>query len=527
MALGRNWRRRDFLKTVTLGPAAAAAATGSPATASAAAPAPRAASISAPLPPGDTLTVDPAPCFELSPYLYMQFMEPLGVTDTSVDAAWDFVHDRWREDVVETTRRLAPTLLRWGGCFSSYYRWREGVGPLAARPPMINYLWGGIYNNQVGTREFVEFCRAVGADPLIVVNFESDGRAYWANPPKGGPRSGNAEEAAAWVDYCNNVGNPERLGHGRPEPFGVKLWQIGNETSYDVGFDVETAGRKTLEFARAMKRADPGIRLIGWGDSGWAERMAEIAGEELDYLAFHNGFGPGGDDSPLRGLEYRRDPDRTWAYLLKAAAAQEAKIAELRSGVAKSGLPLALTECHFGLPGRNRNEVLSTWAAGVAYAAVMNVHERNGDVLKISTLADFCGTRWMNNAIMVPVPEGRPFLMPVAMMTMLYRKHAGTHGVRSSGAPAGLDVAASRAGNRVFIHVVNTERRRPISARLAVTGMRIRAGRAHWFAPEPELEIIEHREDYAAPRERDIDAREPWVFPAASVSALELDVEPA
>lgn len=33
--------------------------------------------------------------FELSPYLYMQFVEPLGTTDSSVDAAWDFTTDRW------------------------------------------------------------------------------------------------------------------------------------------------------------------------------------------------------------------------------------------------------------------------------------------------------------------------------------------------------------------------------------------------------------------------------------------------
>jgi alpha-L-arabinofuranosidase len=38
---------------------------------------------------GSTILVDPKPLFELSPYLYMQFMEPLGATDGSVEAAWD------------------------------------------------------------------------------------------------------------------------------------------------------------------------------------------------------------------------------------------------------------------------------------------------------------------------------------------------------------------------------------------------------------------------------------------------------
>ena len=82
---------------------------------------------------GGTIAVDPAPAFELSPYLYMQFMEPLGATDGSVEAAWDHVRGAWREDVVEVTKELAPPMMRWGGIFADYYRWREGVGPRNAR----------------------------------------------------------------------------------------------------------------------------------------------------------------------------------------------------------------------------------------------------------------------------------------------------------------------------------------------------------------------------------------------------------
>jgi hypothetical protein len=157
----------------------------------------------------------------------------------------------------------------------------------------------------------------------------------------------------------------------------------------------------------------------------------------------------------------------------------------------------------------------------------MNVHERNGDVLKISTLADFCGTRWNNNALMIPVPEGRQYLMPVALMMGLYRKHSGAHGVRVIGAPEGLNVAASRTGDRLFLHVVNARRRRPVEARFAAQGMDIRAGRVSWFALEPELEIIDYRPDQQVPREKTLDPGAPWEFPAASVSAVELDMGPA
>ena len=65
-------------------------------------------------------------------------------------------------------------------------------------------------------------------------------------------------------------------------------------------------------------------------------------------------------DSPLHGIEYRKDPAKTWEYLLKASKAQQATIQSMRERVAKYRIPLALTECHSGLPGRNRSEMSST-----------------------------------------------------------------------------------------------------------------------------------------------------------------------
>src|SRR5437773_2717184 len=162
-------KRRTFLTT------SAAAAAGVAAGAFGAGAAP----IDAQRQDGNAIALDPAPLFELSPYLFMQFMEPLGATDGSVEAAWDHLRDDWREDVVEITRDLGPTMMRWGGIFADFYRWREGVGPRAARPAMLNLLWGGIESNQVGTGEFVDLCRRVGAEPLICVNFESDGRKQY------------------------------------------------------------------------------------------------------------------------------------------------------------------------------------------------------------------------------------------------------------------------------------------------------------------------------------------------------------
>lgn len=474
------------------------------------------------------LIVNPEPRFDLSPYLYMQFMEPLGTTDGSVAAAWDFTRDRWREDVVEVTRELSPSLIRWGGCFVSYYRWKEAVGPRDQRKPILNLCWGGVETNQVGTHEFVDFCRLTGAEPLICVNFESDGRKYWQRSPKGDIRSAGPEEAAEWVRYCNNPDSSERLKHSVEKPYNVRLWQIGNETSYDPnGFDCETAAKRTVAFAKAMRKEDPNIELVGWGDSGWAPRMLQIAGEHLQYIAFHHMFNPDRDlpNSPLRGIEYRKDPAWTWQRLMNACEVHEARIRWMHQRVADYSVALALTECHFALPGRNRCEVLSTWAAGVSNARLLNVHERHGDRLKIATLADFCGTRWQVNAIMIPVPGGKSYMMPVALVMSLYRHHTGSKAVEVSKAPEYLDVTASRSDNRIYLHAVNTRREQPVTAQLAVTGMNIMSGRVFELAADPEFEVMETQSNEIAPAERTLPNNACWTFPPASVSAVELDVQ--
>lgn len=254
--------------------------------------------------------------------------------------------------------------------------------------------------------------------------------------------------------------------------------------------------------------------------------MAEIAGEELQFLAFHNGFGPGSEDSPLRGIEYRKDWAKTWEYFMKAYKMPMGRIQEMRERVAGYDIPLVITEAHFFLPGRNRCEALSTWAAGVSNARMLNVHERNGDLIKIATLADFCGTRWQNNAVIIPTPigSGRAFMMPVAMVMSLYRKHVGKNALKVASFPPDLDVTASITGKRIYLHVVNTNRTQPVSTHLKIDGKKISKGRSYCIALEPNYEVFEYKPEITSPKESALPQDGNWTFPKASVSAVEIDI---
>lgn len=434
--------------------------------------------------------IHPAPSHALTPHLYMQFMEPLGTNDSSVEAAWDHLHDCWQPELIDATRSLAPGMMRWGGLLSAYYKWREGVGPRPSRTPMQNLVWGGIESNQIGTAEFVDFCRQVGSEALMCVNFESEGRPNF-RVAKGSDRVGTAAEAAEWVDYCNSPSHAVRTEHGFKNPLAIRHWQIGNETSYsNKGFDVETAAIKTKLFATAMLAVDPTLKLIGWGDDGWCPRMAEVAGEHLDYLAFHHMFDPDDRRDPvLHGERYRHDPLATWQVLMDAWKHNDRKIREVRESANPTNLPLAMTECHFSIPGNNRNDVLRTWAAGVSYARILNNHQRHGDVLKIATAADFCGTRWNVNAIFLGTHPKRVFLMPVARIMKQYRQYLGERALAVSDAPGGLDVVASRTADSIFLNLVNTSSDQPLDFELVVPGYQVISGHGSSIEESPTTEI--------------------------------------
>ena len=483
---------------------------------------------------GNIIEIDPTPRFEIARTLYMQFMEPLGVTDSSCEAAWDYDKDDWRQDLIQTVRDLAPGMVRFGGNYSRYYKWREGVGPAAKRPRMINYDWGGKETNRVGTAEFADFCRRVGdAEPMYCVNFLSDGhKAFW-NTRHEGNRSGDAGEAADWVSYCNDPDDKLRLSHGRREPYNFRHWQIGNETSYSPnGFPRDEAIRHTVEFAKAMRARDPKVVLIGWGDwererqdTSWAGTMAERAGEHLDIIAIHlMGQWPRRKDTVLFGNRYQDAPEQAWSEMLELADNVERRVRTLREtvGAVSPRLQLAVTEGHLTLMPHNANPVLLEWLSAAYHARSMLAYERHADKVRIATLADFFGNRWTVNAVMIQVPRGKSYLTPAGVVMRLFGKHRGTHGANVKRMPTSLDASASVTANKLFLHVLNQDYARPVTAAFAPVP---RGGRVWEIAPSSPRESVSNEQPNPfAPVEKVLPAGGSWTFPPRSVTALEIEL---
>lgn len=125
-----------------------------------------------------------------------------------------------RLDVVEALKKLKIPVLRWpGGCFADTYHWKDGIGPKDKRPSILNVWWGNVKeDNSFGTNEFLNMCEMLNAEPYL----------------SGNVGSGTPQELSDWVKYTShpNGSSPMtdlRQQNGRPNPWHVKYWGIGNE----------------------------------------------------------------------------------------------------------------------------------------------------------------------------------------------------------------------------------------------------------------------------------------------------------
>ena len=126
--------------------------------------------------------------------------------------------DGLRTDVLELTRELGPTVVRYpGGNFVSGFEWEDSVGPRQERPRRIDRAWRSVETNQFGLAEFDAWARKVGTEPMMAVNLGTRG----------------LQEACDLLEYSNHTSGTKfsdlRIQHGSKDPFGIKLWCLGNE----------------------------------------------------------------------------------------------------------------------------------------------------------------------------------------------------------------------------------------------------------------------------------------------------------
>ncbi len=228
--------------------------------------------------PSDTVGI-------INPNIYGHFVEHLGRCvyegiwvghESSIPNIGGF-----RMDLIKKLRKMKPSIIRWpGGCFADDYHWQDGIGPHANRPRRINIHWGEVIEtNQVGTQEFVKFCRLVGAEPYFCGNVGS----------------GTVRELRDWVEYCNFSGDSawarQRALDGSSQPLDVTYWSIGNENWGCGGhFSPEDYCTEFRRYASFVLGFGKQLVVIACGPSGndveWTDRFFRKLLK--DYRPFNN-----------------------------------------------------------------------------------------------------------------------------------------------------------------------------------------------------------------------------------------------
>jgi alpha-N-arabinofuranosidase len=121
------------------------------------------------------------------------------------------------------------------------------------------------------------------------------------------------DEARNVVEYANHPSGSYysdlRIQNGAKDPFGIKLWCLGNEMDGPWQICHKTAveyGRTANEAAKLMKWVDPSIELVACGSSSremktygaWEYEMLTECYDEIDYVSLHRYYGNKENDTP-------------------------------------------------------------------------------------------------------------------------------------------------------------------------------------------------------------------------------------
>ncbi|MBQ8074790.1 MAG: alpha-N-arabinofuranosidase [Oscillospiraceae bacterium] len=204
----------------------------------------------------------------------------------------------FRTDVIDAVKKLGVPIVRYpGGNFVSGFAWEDSVGPVEQRPKRLDLAWFTTETNEVGLHEFSRWAQKAGAEMMYAINLGTRG----------------PEQARDVVEYANHPGGSRfsdlRIANGQKDPFGIKVWCLGNEMDGPWQMGRKTAyeyGRIANESAKMMKWVDPSIEVVACGSSSsemptfgsWELEMLEECYENIDYVSLHRYYGNPTGDTP-------------------------------------------------------------------------------------------------------------------------------------------------------------------------------------------------------------------------------------
>jgi alpha-N-arabinofuranosidase len=443
--------------------------------------------------------------------------------------------DGIRKDVLEATRRLRVTQLRWpGGNFVSGYHWEDGIGPKEARPARYALAWFERESNRFGTDEFLRYAKKLGTEPYICVNVGT----------------GTLDEAMHWLEYCNHPGNTYysdlRKKNGHAEPYNVKYWGVGNEIygNWQIGHkNVEDYAKFGLEVAKVMRWMDPTVKLVacGNGNPAWDRVILKSMVHYVDYISAHH----------YTVIEELKED---YYEIVGAVADMESVIrnsaatAETVSADAKKKTPVYVAFDEWNIldswaDGQKRDDVNKyeykyTLRDALWVAGALNALQRNCRMVRMANLAQLVNviapmhtspTGLLLGAIYFPLEIYANRSGPIALDV---HNASPKFETKNWGAQPFLEVSSTydEAKRRVTLAVVNRRREGEVAGTIELEGVKAKPGGKAFVitGPSPDARNTWDNPKVVTTQEAKLAAagsRWEYRFPKHSLTWLEFDVE--
>ncbi len=473
---------------------------------------------------------------DIDPKIYGVFMEPIqisgrrGLPDSPrLNTLYGTLYDPssplaneagFKKNYIEAMQELKVTNMRWpGGNFLMGYNWQDGIGPKDKRPARINMAWGGIDNNHVGTDEWFALNKSIGSENVVAVNLGL----------------GTIQDAAYWVEYCNypkgTYYSDLRAKNGHPEPYKVKIWDLGNEVDgkpWELGHkNAEDYIETAREAAKALKAVDGNIDLVGCGSSwyslnawdDWNRKILIGIGDKIKYLSIHSYWESSQDYYTHMGAGAKIFDDR-----IKITAAE----IEAVSNTQGFKNPIYLSVDEWGAFGRNFMSILPV-------AQSFNSFIRHADVVKMSNFTAL-------TSLLSADPQKGTFKTPLFYLFKSFSNNCRGVSIDSyvacdtfntekyKGIPY-LDVSAvyQAETNTVFVNVVNRHKEKAITANItnAAGGFTGKAEASLITAKDLQEGFSFDKQDQYIPVKNEVDTKNnqlAYTFPPHSFTQIKITV---
>jgi alpha-L-arabinofuranosidase len=285
---------------------------------------------------------------------------------------WNDQPNGFRKDLMQMLVDLNPKFLRFPGgnylegqTIETRFDWKKTIGPIEERPGHP-CPWGYRSTDGMGLLEFLHWCEAMKAEPVLAVYAGYSLGGMHVNP--GPDLEPFVQDALEEIEYVmgdtNTTWGARRAKDGHPAPFALTYVEIGNEDWFDKSGSYD--GR-FAQFHDAIKAKYPQLKTISTMGND-QPKAVQVKSRKPDVIDEH--YYRSTDEFLQLSSDYAKKYDRSGPdiFVGEWAAHEDGAIKPWQAGARKQ-------------------PPTPSMKAAIGDGAFMAAMERNADIIKLQCYA--------------------------------------------------------------------------------------------------------------------------------------------